>query len=190
PFVKLATVQGSSTQTQLISVNQPIRINPNQTHYFSVKIECDTIENHSFQSEILELAQIELTSLCDPIIDTDGKLINRSITIIIIGHTIPLSTFALPSNSNCQIWSALNLLPSLWLYRICREHSIYSSYAPLVTLTAIAHICGSDKTKSSLPETKDEWSTFCFNLSQGKAEKVILESFNDGNTLNNSIDIL
>ncbi|CAF4310596.1 unnamed protein product, partial [Rotaria sp. Silwood2] len=190
PFVKLATLQGSLTQTQLTSVNQSFPIIPNQTHSFSVKIECDTIDNHNFQSEILELAQIELTSLCDPIIDTDGKLINRPITIIIIGHTIPFATFALPSNSNCQIWSALNLLPSLWLYRICREHSIHSSYAPLVALTAIAHICGSDKTKSSLPETQDDWSTFCFNLSQGKTEKVILKSFNDGNTLNNSIDTL
>ena len=186
-FVKTATLQGSVTGSQPTSINQPIRINPNQSQSFSVKIETDTTDAQ-FEAEIIELAQIQLTSLCDPVIDTDSKLVNRSILIVIIAHTMPLPTFTLPSNSNLQVWSTLRSLPAVWLYEAYRQHSIHSAYASFVALTAIAHVCGSDRTTPSLPTDKEQWSTLCSHLSA--AEQLTLDAFSDANIAQQATETL
>ena len=183
-FVKSLALEVSSGQ------NQTIKIIPNRQHSISVKIDCDTFDNNQFSSSILELAEIELTSLCDPVMNMNGKLTNRSITLVFVGHTKPLSSFALAGNKNYKIWSALNCLPAQWLYGIYKEHSTFNPYIPLITLTAIAHVCGSDKTKPKLPETEDDWSKLCNNLSQNQTNHITLNSFTNESTSINPIDTL
>ena len=186
-FVKTATLQGSAAPSQPTSINQPIRINPNQSQSFSVKIEIGAIDAQ-FESEIIELAQFQLTSLCDPVIDTDNKLSNRSILIVIIAHTLPLPTFTLPGNSNLQVWSTLRPLPAMWLHETYQQHSAHSAYAPFVALTAIAHVCGSDKTTHSLPTNNEQWATLCSNLST--ADRLTLDAFNDANIAQRATETL
>ncbi|UJR07196.1 hypothetical protein I4U23_011484 [Adineta vaga] len=191
--IKTAFLQESSSPASL-SINQPLRINPNQYRSFDLKIEYNQIDT-SLESEIIELAEFELTSLCDPVIDMNSTLTNRMITIVIVGHTKPLVEYALPKEGNSNDWSTLDLLPSSWLYHIYREHTNHTSYIPLIMLTAIAHVCGSQKTKnSSLPITSQEWSTFCSNLHLGGSrsyqEKLEIGSFNDQTTISTATDTL
>ena len=155
-FIKLTLLQESS-------INQSLKINPNEECSFDMMIECEDIDRNQV-SQVIELAEFEFTSLCDPVINFDSKLVNRTITILTIGHIQPLVDFTFSTTFNFNSWSNLQLLPSSWLFQICQEHAIHTSYLPLVMLTAIAHVCGSEKTKISLPMTREGWSAFSMNL--------------------------
>ena len=141
-FVKSAAFQGSPAQAQ------PIPIIPSRSQTFSVKIDIDVFDSQ-FDSEI---------------INTEGKLGNRSIHIISIGHTSPMPTLTTPSNSAPDTWSVFRLLPAGWLLHISRQHSILSAYASLVTLAAVAHVCGSDQINLPLPIEKEQWEKVCTEL--------------------------
>jgi hypothetical protein len=192
-FVKQAFLQESGSQTASSSINQPLRIDPDQLRTFNIIIECENIDMNSM-SDIVGLVEFELTSLCDPVIHINGTLINRTVTILIIGHTRPLPEFALPNESNSKVWSDLTLLPSSWLHRICLEHSIHISYTPLVMLTAIAHVCGLQKTENSLPITKEDWSTFCKNLhldaTRNNQDKLTIDQFDNETNVSKATDTL
>ena len=155
-FVKLALLRSSST-------DHSIKIDPDEQFSFDMIIECEEIDRNQI-SEVIELAEFELTSLCDPVINLDSKLINRTITIVIIGHIQSFVDLTFSTEFNLNPWSNLRLLPSSWLSQICQEYAMHSLYMPLVMLTAIAHVCGSEKTAISLPTTREEWSTFCTNF--------------------------
>ncbi|CAF4820506.1 unnamed protein product, partial [Rotaria sp. Silwood1] len=193
PFVKVVALQESSTILTPSSINQTLRVNPNQQRIFSIMIECDVIDNRSI-SEIIGLVEFELISICDPVIDINGTLVNRTVTIVVVGHTLPLRDFALPKDLNPNLWCKLQLLPSSWLYQLCREYTVHSSYTSLVALTAIAHVCGSQNTKDSLPKTKDEWSMFCMHLPRDRQrtnkDLLTLDLFSDETTVNTAIDTL
>ena len=157
-FVNLALLLQNSS-----SINQSLKINPNEQSLFDMIIECKEIDPQQMP-EFVELVEFELTSLCDPVINLDGQIVNLTMTIVIIGHTQQLVDLTFSTKFNPHPWSNLKLLPSSWLRQICQEHAIHTSYMPLVMLTAIAHVCGSKKTEISLPTTRKEWSTFCTNL--------------------------
>ncbi|CAF5112957.1 unnamed protein product, partial [Rotaria sp. Silwood1] len=82
---------------------------------------------------------------------------NRRVIVVIVGHIKPLPALVFPPEENPKECSSLELLPSQWLHYFTREYSIYKPYTSLIILTAIAHICGSQKTKdNNLPLTLDD----------------------------------
>ena len=185
PFVKLAALQESTANIKPSPINQPLKIESKRQRLFNLVIDCDAFNTKSMP-EMIELVEFELLSLCDPIINIDGKLVNRTVTIVIVGHTVSMPDFAVPQELEPSPWSDLELLPSSWLHQISKEQGMSNSYNALIAVTAIAHVCGLQQTKDTLPLTQNDWSTFCTNFNKDnyhiKKHSLTLDLFKDATT--------
>ena len=152
-FVKQMALQ------DLSKPNQPISIHPKYSHSLSMIVECEQIPQSS-ELDLIELGTFELISLYDPVIDLDGKLSQRTITVVIVGHLQSSSNFNLPMPKPPSSWSSLKLLPSMWLYEISKNYTTHIDYVPLVVLTANAYVCSFPQIDQNLPCTAEEWSVF------------------------------
>ncbi|CAF1312641.1 unnamed protein product, partial [Rotaria sordida] len=191
-FVQSIDIQKTGSKSNSQDSNPTIKISQGGFTSLDINIQCDQV-NLPSEYDMTRLFEFELVSLCDPVIDVDSKLDNRRVKIIIIGHMKPLPAFVPTPEENPKEWSSLELLPSQWLHYFSQQYKIYQSYTSLIILTAIAYICGSQKTKDNyLPLTLDDWTNFCLNLNSDipktSQEKLKLNDFDDVNTISRAID--
>ncbi|CAF3120536.1 unnamed protein product [Rotaria sp. Silwood2] len=188
-LVKTADIEFSSLRSDPhISKENFISINPKKKRWFNVMIEFNST-NSSTLSNVVALCAFQVNTQCDPIINTEGILVNRQLILLIVGHTQSIPSFILPNESERKSWSSLKLLPSSWLYSIHKNYHIYENYIDLIGLIAIAHVCGCQQTKDKLPITLSEWRTFCSNINN--QSNISLEMFEKNqNNLNKSLEIL
>ncbi|CAF3540403.1 unnamed protein product, partial [Rotaria sp. Silwood2] len=109
PFVKVASINRPSG-----SINHPIEINPYAEDFFDINIDCESVESTAQTASPIELAELNLTSLRDPVMSIDGQLKERSMKILVVGH---LSDVDLPrqlSEKAFKEWKDLRLIPSSW----------------------------------------------------------------------------
>ncbi|CAF3962931.1 unnamed protein product, partial [Rotaria sp. Silwood1] len=191
-FVKKIDIYKSGSKPDLQDTNQSFQISQGGFTSFDIDIHCDQV-NLPSEYDMVRLFEFELVSICDPCIGIDSKLDNRRVIVVIVGHIKPLPALVFPPEENPKEWSSLELLPSQWLHYFTREYSIYKPYTSLIILTAIAHICGSQKTKdNNLPLTLDDWTNFCSNLNSDTTktpdEQLKLNEFDHTNTIDHAID--
>ncbi|CAF3836916.1 unnamed protein product [Rotaria sp. Silwood1] len=191
-FVKKIDIYKSGSKPDLQDTNQSFQISQGGFTSFDIDIHCDQV-NLPSEYDMVRLFEFELVSICDPCIGIDSKLDNRRVIVVIVGHIKPLPALVFPPEENPKEWSSLELLPSQWLHYFTREYSIYKPYTSLIILTAIAHICGSQKTKdNNLPLTLDDWTNFCSNLNSDTTktpdEQLKLNEFDHANTIDHAID--
>ncbi|CAF4974908.1 unnamed protein product, partial [Rotaria sp. Silwood1] len=103
--------------------NQLIPILPNQSRSLDMILECEQIPQSS-ELEVIELGELKLTSLGDPVIDLKGQLSNRTVTVIIIGRLQSPEDIDPIMQTNPHAWSSLKLLPSQWLNGTSNEHTM------------------------------------------------------------------
>ncbi|CAF4364696.1 unnamed protein product, partial [Rotaria sp. Silwood2] len=191
-FVQTIDIKKTGSKPNSQDSNQAIKIPQTGSTSLDINIQCDQVDLPS-EYDMIRLFEFELVSLCDPVIDVDSKLDNRRVIIIIIGHMKPLPAFVLTSEENPKEWSSLELLPSQWLHYFSQQYNIYQPYTSLIILTAIAYICGSQKTKdNNLPLTLDDWANFCSNLNSDTTKtsqkQLKLNEFDDRNTIDLAVD--
>ncbi|CAF1360663.1 unnamed protein product [Adineta steineri] len=180
-FITTLTLQPSSQTT---SLNSPIRIFPQKSYDLTLMIDCEQIENHANHSQkIVELGEVTVVSKCDPVIDIDGKLSNREIKLVIIGHFSEYEPLK-ETGPEKSYWNDLRLLPSDWLRQVCSmdSNTTILNYISLVQITAMACIC--TPKLESLPITEDHYKDLCFKFqtqhdSREYARDLSIEQFSD-----------
>ncbi|CAF1185445.1 unnamed protein product [Didymodactylos carnosus] len=157
-FIEKLILQQSS---QIISLDHPIRLDPNQTCQCTLMIECNEVENRKdYSQQLVELGEITIVSQCDPVIEINGKLSNRLIKLIIVGHFSEYDQQQ-ETGKEKSCWNDLRLLPSDWLRQMCSMNSNNNiiNYFSLVQITAMAYIC--TPKLESLPKTEDDYKNLC-----------------------------
>ncbi|CAF3117064.1 unnamed protein product [Rotaria sp. Silwood2] len=133
PFVKVASINRPSG-----SINHPIEINPYAEDFFDINIDCESVESTAQTASPIELAELNLTSLRDPVMSIDGQLKERSMKILVVGH---LSDVDLPrqlSEKAFKEWKDLRLIPSSWVRDMAMNRTMFEPYSLLITMTTAA----------------------------------------------------
>ncbi|CAF1361600.1 unnamed protein product [Adineta steineri] len=160
-FITTLTLQSSS---QTMALNYPICLYPQNSYDLTLMIDCEKIENHAnYSQKIVELGEVTIVSKCDPVIDISGKLSNRKIKLVIIGHFSEYEQLQ-ETGPEKSDWNHLRLLPSDWLRQVCSidSNNAILNYISFVQITAMAYICTSKL--ESLPITEDYYKELCYKF--------------------------
>ncbi|CAF1396091.1 unnamed protein product [Rotaria sp. Silwood1] len=153
PFMKVASINRPSG-----SINHPIEINPQVEALFDIHIECESLESAIQTSSPIELAELNLISLRDPVMSIDGKLKKRSIKILTVGH---LSDVDLPRQFNesaFQKWKDLRLISSSWIRDMAMGITTFESHSLLLTMVSAAYVAHSNRI-STLPHNIEDYKS-------------------------------
>ncbi|CAF3956268.1 unnamed protein product, partial [Rotaria magnacalcarata] len=158
PFVNEAFI--SSTAMEINSINHPFRVNPNDKVRFSINIKSSSIDSNQIEPSPIELAELDLQSLCDPVMSIDGQLQDRSIKIFVIGRLDkydPINEIRL-IGSKPKDWSNLRLIPTKDIREIEQNMNKHEPYSLFITMTCAAYAARSNEI-IAIPKIKDDYET-------------------------------
>ncbi|CAF4700498.1 unnamed protein product, partial [Rotaria sp. Silwood2] len=158
-------------------------ITARQEKKLSLNIECDPVPN-SNDSNLIELVEFEFISHNDPVIDLNGKLADRSLTVLVIANLSTPSNYTVSGGAPTLSWDSIEFLSTDWIEYILKASDVtYENVGPLIILTAIAYLCGLEVNRDQLPKSIEDWSNFCetrklpFKDFENVVEEQVLKKF-------------